>query len=353
MTFLPPSKSLPSSQQVETGMTRFLWYQNPCIVIWCRFEQHPLRFLVSMYVLCLAIFAATIPLPRQDNQLVGSDGAYYYAYLPSLIIDGDLDFTNQYARLLPSQAQANSSPIPSGLPPNQFAVGSAILWLPFFLLAHMLVLSLHAIGMPLMPDGMNYLYQALTLMGSISYGFAGLLLIYRSCCRFFGHAVSVLTTLLIWTATNAIYYMVAEPSMSHMCSLFAVSLFTALWLAARPRPTLRQWAVLGLAGGLVTLVRQPDATFLTLPLLDTLWEARASKITVWHAGPGIALFGTCVVAVFAPQMAVWYVLNGSPFLSGYFVGDRQAFFWLAHIGFKVKWGTIKALRKSAVTRFKL
>ena len=27
--------------------------------------------------------------------------------------------------------------------------------------------------------------------------------------------------------------------------------------------------------------------------------------------------------------------------------------YLAHVGFKVKWGTIKALRKSAVTRFKL
>ena len=61
--------------------------------------------IAAVTLACLLAFLLTIPLPRADGQLVGSDGVYYYVYLPSLLLDGDLDFSDEYAYFfrVPSQ----------------------------------------------------------------------------------------------------------------------------------------------------------------------------------------------------------------------------------------------------------
>src|SRR5947208_15005863 len=43
-------------------------------------------------VLLLAL--ASVPLKAQFD-FINSDGRWYYVYLPSLVVDGDLDFSNQ------------------------------------------------------------------------------------------------------------------------------------------------------------------------------------------------------------------------------------------------------------------
>ncbi len=296
---------------------------------WLWLERRPQLALLSLFALCLAAFIATIPLPRVDGQLIGSDGVYYYAYLPSLVLDRDLDLANQYARLLPADAVARLRPTATGLLPNAYAIGPALLWAPFFLLGHAAALLLRTAGVPIALDGTGYLYQAAAMIGSITYGFCGLLLIYRTCRRFFARAASASTAILLCLATNVIYYLVAEPSMSHAVSFFAVALFVERWLAARPAPTPSQWAGLGLAGGLVALVRLPDATYLALPLLDAV----AGALPNWRAAlrqllPGMVVFGLAAFAAFAPQMAAWRVLYGSPFRSGYLYAGGPAFYWL-------------------------
>lgn len=296
---------------------------------WLLCERRPYLLLFTLYLVCLAIFVATIPLPRVDGQLIGSDGLYYYAYLPTLFLDGDLDFSNQYAEILPPDRVGLMQRTPTGLLPNAYAVGPTLMWSPFFLAAHLLALLLRAAGLPISTDGVGPLYQGVTMIGSLSYGFAGLLLIHRSCRRFFGPATALLTTALVWLATNLVYYMVAEPSMSHTCSLFAAALLVELWLGSRPSPTLRRWVVMGLAGGLVAMARLPDATYLALPVLDALLASRPTPgVSLKRQLPGICLFVLAALVAFSPQMAVWKVLNGSPFVSGYlFTYEKTGFYW--------------------------
>lgn len=296
--------------------------------LWHQFDRRSVPILTGLYVICVLVYVATIPLPRVDGQLVGSDGTFYYAYLPALVLDGSLDLRNVYSRLLPPEALAHPTRTATGLLPNQFAIGSALLWLPFFLIGHALAVFLRAIGYSVALDGTGYIYQACTLIGSLTYGFLGILIIYRSCCRFFTRAVSTMTAILTWLATNVIYYMLAEPSMSHNCSLFAVALFIELWLAARPLPTLQRWCLIGLAGGLIALVRLPDATYLALPVLDALAATKPHTQTkLRHVLLGIIAFGVAAWIIFIPQMVTWQVLYGSPFKSGYLYSD-QAFYWL-------------------------
>ncbi|MBN1568493.1 MAG: hypothetical protein JXA73_11660 [Acidobacteria bacterium] len=296
--------------------------------IWASLGNHPLAHLTGLYIFCIIVFLLAVPLPRVDGHLVGSDGSYYYAYLPTLLLDHDLDFANQYAKLFLNYGRHTKEPSESRPQLNKYAIGPAILWTPFFLIGHLLAIGLNVAGYRIPLDGIGYIYQIPTLLGSLSYGFAGLLLIYRSCCRFYKKSASVTATILMWLATNVIYYMIAEPSMSHMCSLFAIALFLELWLAYRPTPTLLQWFILGLAGGLIGLVRQAEMTWIALPaagLLPVLCKGWKTNMRL-HL-PGLAVFGMTAFLVFLPQIVLWQIQYGNIAGGGNIEGHR-VFHWL-------------------------
>lgn len=288
-----------------------------------RLEEHPIAYLTGFFACCVAVYLVTIPMPRVDGQLLGSDGIYYYSYLPTLLIDHDLQFANQYASLRGIKRDADGQSARPVRNSNKFAIGSAILWMPFFLIGHLLAILFNAAGYSIALDGTGYIYQAPTMIGSILYGFAGVLLVYRSCSRFFSKSSSVSAAILIWLATNIIYYMIAEPSMSHACSFFAAALFLELWLRYRPLPSLRQWIFMGMAGGLVALVRLADITWLALPFLNALWAMRKDITNrLGHQLAGFLAFGAAALIIFTPQLLLWYLLSGTgtnyPNSGGYF-----------------------------------
>jgi hypothetical protein len=286
--------------------------------------SRPYHVLNALFGLCVVAFLVAIPLPRKvPGMLFHSDGTYYFMYTHSLVIDHDLDFRDEYARLLPGSLPATT---PTGLPANQFAVGPGLLWIPFFAVAHVLALALRGLGAAVATDGYGYPYQVAICLGSMTYGFAGIVLMYRLVARYFA-ATALAATVLVWFGTNIIYYMVAEPSMSHMVSLFAVALFLFLWLRWRPIYTARHWFMLGLAGGLVAIVRQPDATWLVLPVLDRVLARQPSSLT--QAVPDGIRYVAGFALVFSLQMLTWKILYGNPLSSGYFYGGAQGFSWSA------------------------
>jgi hypothetical protein len=290
-------------------------------VNWAVFMAHPYRTLAGWFGVCWVAFLLLIPLPRVDGMLIGSDGVGYYVYVRSLVFDGDLDFTNEYSRLLPKFDPGSPTTI-TGLRPNQFAIGPGLLWLPFFVLVHGILLLLSGLGLPVVVDGYSYAYQAAICTGSMVYGALGMGLMYATVRRWWPRTALAACGLL-WFGTNFIYYQVFEPSMSHMGSLFAVSLLIYLWLRFRPYQRWQTWFVLGLSGGLVALVRQPDVTLLLLPVLDGWLECAPLRRKI----QGSLALGVGFGLVFAIQMRTWAILNGSPWQSGYLDG-RQGFSWL-------------------------
>lgn len=235
---------------------------------WGQLNERPRRALYLLFALCLVTYLATIPLPRVDGMLIGSDGIGYYMYVRSLVIDHDLDFANEYARLCPTidVAQLRTA---TGLVGNQYAIGPGILWSPFFVAAHLIVLGLQHIGLRVVADGYGYAYQAAVCVGSIVYGSLGLLLIHRVMGRYYAQT-ALAAAVLACLATNVIYYLIAEPSVSHMCSLFAVALLLDVWTRSRPAFCARRCLEIGLVGGLVGIVRQPDATLLAILVMLAL-----------------------------------------------------------------------------------
>jgi hypothetical protein len=148
----------------------------------------------GLFLFSLLFFLALLRVPRVDGQLIGSDGAYYYVYVRSLVIDHDLNFANEYAYYRLSAI--TNGPTPTGLAPNKYAIGPALLWMPFFLAAHLIALVGRALGFGIVADGYGYLYQAAISIGSIVYGTLGFWLAYL-CARRLSSQVATLTAVVL------------------------------------------------------------------------------------------------------------------------------------------------------------
>jgi hypothetical protein len=296
-------------------------------------EERSARILAALFSLSIAVFLIAIPLPRVDGMLIGSDGVGYYMYVRSAVIDHDIDFANEYKHLYPAD-HTNGLRTSTGLMANKYAIGTAILWLPFFLVGHLISCIIRSAGFSVSADGYSYIYQAAVCIGSILYGYGGMVLMHRTTRRLFANT-ALAACVLLWLATNFIYYLIVEPSMSHMCSFFAASLLMYIWLRVRPIESLRQCFTIGLAGGLVGLVRQPDATLFLLPLLDSMFTHKSFL----ERGKRLAVTVAGFFSIFWMQMFVWNILNGSPFLSGYFLNNKEGFSWWSPHLFDVLFST--------------
>ncbi len=309
--------------------------------------ERPLPLFVAILFLFVVVFAASIALaPRRYGRLIVGDGIYYYVYLRSVVLDGDLDFTNDFTLyqsynsqdLVKKQEMLEEHKTPLGKPANYFSVGPALLWAPAYIPIHLLALAL---GLP--HDGFSYLYEAPPLFLSIGYAFIGILLMYRVAAGMFSRWAALVAVLGVWLATNVVYYMGVSPSASHALSMFAVSLFLYLWRRTRVNRTLRQWFLLGLSAGLMTLVRWQDLLVALLPLFELIggWQQESktsSSLSALRASLAAGLvFMAGLALAFSPQMAAWQILYGSPLTapqgSGFFYPLRPEM-WNVLFGLK-------------------
>jgi hypothetical protein len=270
--------------------------------------------------LLAVLFLLTLPLVTV--RVRGADEIEYFSYLRSLAFDRDLDFTNEYTRFVERDPQGlagfrgtflDRREPATGRPINFASVGPALLWSPFYLLAHVAVL---AAGGGVAADGLSWPYTAAAAYGSAVYGFLGLLLAHDALTRHGGFSAQAATASVaaLWLATPVLYYLTLAPAFSHACSLFAVSLLLWLWLRARRpegevRAPLGRWALVGLAGGLCGLVREQDALFLIVPAAGLLWDGLRRRDVRGLVLRGL-LMGAAAALVFVPQLFAYRAING-------------------------------------------
>lgn len=299
-----------------------------------RKRSWPERILAIFCLLSVLLLLARIPKPRVHAALVASDGVGYYSFLRSIIIDHDLDFTNEYAHYrVPTSFYGLT---PTGRAANKYAIGPALLWSPFFLLAHACAYVAAALGFDLVPNGYGYLYEGAISVGSVLYGSLGFVLAFSCARRLWSQASALLAVSTLWFASNSIYYMIFEPSMAHMGALFSVSLLLSIWFhwfRQDVDTSIRPVLLLGAASGLVLLVRLQDAPFLLLPYGWSIGKA----VSAWRAGAlsragqwlrRIVLALAIAVLCFVPQLLVWRLLYGG-WRSPQSVEHDPTFYWLA------------------------
>ena len=243
----------------------------------------------------LLIAAVVVVLAIAFKPHVGEDGAGYFSYLHTIVFDRDLDFSNEYAAAAAEHVKVSgdiNTRTVTGLPPNQYPIGPALMSLPAYLVA----VAVRPSGEPQYGPPFSNAYT----LASLAYGLFALALVYRLLRRMsFGPHAAVASVAGIALGTPLLYYLLYSPSYSHTFSAFTVTLFMYVWWTRRDHRTVRGWLVLGLLGGLMALVRWQDGPMMAVALLD-LPKAR------WR----VLLTAPGALLVFSPQLVVDEVIFG-------------------------------------------
>lgn len=256
-------------------------------------------------LILLTLFAVCTFAFHWGFERAASDGREYFVQLRSIVMDHDLDFTNENA-IFGARGAAKMYPI-----------GVAILWMPFYVFAHLWLKLLNLFGGTYSIDGFTNPYQRAIGIGTLVYGCCGLVMVWRIVRDYFGDALALVATIGVATGTFFVWYITVENSMTHGASMFVATLFLYVWYRGRPRaidgappavPELRWWLVLGLAAGLMTLVRWQNVMFAVVTVLVTLWTLRRTPA---KALTGAAVCGASCLLVFLPQLVFWQIVRGS------------------------------------------
>lgn len=297
------------------------------------------RFRIERgFAIMAVLFLISIPLitPR----VAASDEIEYFSYLPSILLDGDLNFRNQYQyfcdrdpeNCVRSRFQETFLDLktPTGLQINFGPMGSAVLWLPFYLAAHLFALVAQNFNPTFVANGVSTPYIYGICIGSVFYGWLGMYCAYRIARYYFDEGIALGAALTVLFATNAVYYMYVAPAFSHASSLFASALFVFVWWrtrASRLNGNWRAWLLLGASGGLMTMVREQEAVFFIIPFLEGLslvystlrTRENLAAFRTWLIGATLMTLTASVV--FLPQLITYRILNGN-FLPARNVTDK-------------------------------
>lgn len=262
-------------------------------------DRRALALLAAAFVALWAMYG----VPLQDRNF---DPSFYYAHIASPVIDGDLDFADD------GQPDYLLGRTPTGLTTSIWSAGPAVLWAPFFLLAHALTLSARAAGATVAADGVAPLYLMLVGLGSAFWGWLGVV-----CCYAIGRQVArpgpaLLAALTVWLASPLFQFMFRTSLYAHATTVALLSAAVLVWLLIDPaRGSPWAWLLLGLLLGLAAAQRWQNVLFALLAPLALLRPGphrRERALLARYAG--LAALGALVG--FLPQMAVWWRLYGAP-----------------------------------------
>ncbi len=249
--------------------------------------------LVIIYLCLLPVFL----YPK----IHGNDGIGYFVYLRSIVMDGDLDFTNEFAHYSTEYTIVGYNP-QTGHPVTGIPPGCAVLWAPFYLVAHGITLS----EVTVYPaDGYGYPYELAVALGTSFYGLLGLLIVYWTGLRWYSSRNVFWAVIAGWLASPLMFYMYIHSSMSHANSFFmaALVLWSTLRLLVDKSDRWSDYLILGLSSGMMGVIRNQDMIFWSIPLVVILILRNRKML----------LIPVCIGMVFCIQLGTWWSLNGSPF----------------------------------------
>src|SRR3989344_185867 len=263
------------------------------------------RWLLIVFVIYVLIFFSHALFLQKT---VYGDGVFYYSWVRSVVVDRDINFTNEYAHF------GVAAPVtPGGLPGNKHPIGVPLFWLPWYTQAHAIIGGI----------GYELPYQLLIGFISVLAALSGLLLLYRLLAQSFSNTASILATASIAGATNLLFYGAVDPVNSHAVSFFATTVYLSFLFSKDVSPFLT-----GCALGFCALVRPQDAALVLLAI--------PVYLNFSFARPGLAKLKSAIafilgsIIAFSPQLLAWYALYGTAWTSPYLTAGETLRWWSPH-----------------------
>ena len=254
------------------------------------------------------------PAGRRLAKVAGVDPPAYFGTAHSLLFDRDFDLSNEYQRVPPDDNPWTRVRPETGHPGSTYGVGYSLLAIPFLGAG---TLADAMAGNP--ADGYSrfaMLGYCLTNVILTCIGLFALFSFLRGTAELWGvsdsraPAYALFVTIAVFFGTNAGYY--AFSQMSHASTFFAISVFLAIWWRVRNRTDVGGWALLGLAGGVLSICRWQEILYLGAPLLYDLANGGLSGIRL-RLRSRIA-YAAAGALCWVPQLIEWKYIYGKWFL---------------------------------------
>jgi len=267
----------------------------------------------ALILLCTVAVAVRCTMPQR--QVLTWDVFGYYLYLPATFIHDDPALEDRawldevMTTYAPSSTLYQLVDAPNGKRVIKYSSGMAVLYAPFFFVAHVLA---DPLGFP--ADGFSAPYQLAISIGCLAFALFGLVLFRNVLLHFFDDRWTAALLLLIGFGTNWFQLTAWDGTLlthSALFTLYALLLLATIrWHAA---PNWRWGVLIGLSLGLMTLIRPSELVAALIPKLWGLQNAEARKAK-WDAVRKHIphLIGAAVVFLIAvsPQLFYWKSVTG-------------------------------------------
>lgn len=258
------------------------------------------------------------------------DVSGYYWYLPATFIYKDLkkqEFADSIIdKYNPTPEWMQSFKHKSGNQVNVYSSGMAVMYLPFFTVAHLVAKPL---GYP--ADGFSIPYQLAIQIGGVLMALIGLWYYRKLLRKWFSDKTVSIMLLLIVVGTNYLNYAAIETGLSHnwLFTLYALLLLNTYNFYNRP--SYNYSIRIGLLIGLIILIRPTEIISILIPLL---WGMEgisfgAIKKQLKYLSTQykqVLLTSVAVIAIGSIQIIYWLYVTGEPLVYSY---EEKGFSWLA------------------------
>lgn len=276
--------------------------------------------IIFCLLICLAVDNNLYWNQNNYKFIIKTDGKGYYAYLPATFIYHDLNFgffeqTEQKTYYDKNLFTDYRVFLADGKIINKYYCGTALVQMPFFLVAHLASKSAKAVA-----DGYSHFYSFSISIAALFYLFIGLWFINKLLELFqisnFNRAISLIAILF---GTNLFYYSVSEPAMSHVYSFSFISAFLYYVKRFFQAPQKKHIVILFIVLGIVTLIRPVNfLIILIIPFLaGDIASLKVGLKNLKNNYPAIIIGFLFFFGIIFIQLLIYKISTGKFFLYSY------------------------------------
>lgn len=272
-----------------------------------------------MYLALLVVFFVVNILSTNSTRkvFIDGDGRGHYAYLPAVFIYHSVDFDKVFQfekKNRPPDYMGHYFHKHGDVTINKYSVGTALLQLPFFLIALLISLLL---GFPL--DGYNIVFQYGIAFAALFWTGLGIMYFVRLLLTYgINRQWAWIMAAITLFGTNLFFYVFIQPAFSHAYSFSLIAMF--LYYCRKGFLSYEKKYVLlaSFLMGLVILVRPINIVVVaSLPFIagtpQIFFNTVKKKFERWDYLPAGLIF----LLAISPQLIINYLQTGGLFIFGY------------------------------------
>ncbi len=281
--------------------------------------MHFSSWVITFILVSLFILGMCSAPSSQNPNIIDWDGYGYYVYLPRIFIypgDREYGFAEMHGEKYPkSYLDYQLLTIDEHSKRSVYNIGLAVLWLPFFLIAHIITVCFTSLP----ADGMSLLYQWAVYLSSFFYLLIGMVYLRRWLRPYVSDKYIALCLLLLVYGTNFYYYFQYGKPLTHLYLWGALAVY-AYYCDLSLRTKRAKYALItGLLLGLAVVIRSSEVFWIIMPLTLGLSLRQLTSGSEWKYRT--RLVGQLVVMAFlvyfGTQMLFDYLTTGHWWIDGY------------------------------------